>query len=128
MNTLHQREAECIGRVRELVAEARAGHERHQAIGDALMVWLAEVREHFAQEEAWMREAAFAPYALHRAEHARALRELDALVRNWHRAPDLERLAVFVDFEWPMWMEQHIISFDATAAQHLARRGADDHD
>ncbi len=125
MNALHEREAERIGRVRARIAEARAGRERRQAIGDALAVWLAEVREHFAREEQWMREAGFGPYALHRGEHHKALRELEALVRSWHHAPDLDRLAVFVDFEWPLWMEQHIISFDATAAQYLAHRVRD---
>ncbi len=126
MNALHAREAERLGRVRALVDEARSGQERHRAIGDALAVWLAEVRAHFAAEEGWMREADFGPYELHRSEHAKALRELDALVRNWHHAPDLERLAVFVEFEWPLWQEQHIISFDATAAQYLRHRGGGD--
>jgi hemerythrin len=123
MNDDHLRE---IGLVND-VAEALAAHDPGDpSTLDPVLAKLAllavQMREHFGREEMAMRVSRFPGHAGHKAEHDRALAEMDREARLFRQRGDAERLSRYLFEVLPTWYRAHVRSMDAAAAQHVAAR------
>ena len=79
---------------------------------------------HFGAEEAAMREARYAGYARHKAEHDRFLGDLVALAHDHQQKGGGAFLALRVDHWLRGWLRQHVSGTDAELARFLVRRSA----
>ena len=79
---------------------------------------------HFAEEEGWMREFSFPEFPVHRAQHERFLRDLEALAAEHVRpgGPQLEPMRVAT---WlGRWLMDHVSASDTRLARFIVSRSA----
>jgi hemerythrin-like metal-binding protein len=89
---------------------------------DSLFLQLLEhTREHFEQEEAWMRGSAFPATAEHRADHQRVLGDMTRFARQVERG--LIPMARAYVRELPRWFALHAVTMDSALAAHLKATG-----
>jgi hemerythrin len=79
---------------------------------------------HFAAEEAAMREARYAGYARHKAEHDRFVNDLLVLGHEREQQGAGAFLALRVDHWLRGWLVEHVSGTDAALARFLVRRSA----
>jgi hemerythrin len=92
-----------------------------EPLAEACREFLQHSREHFAREEAIMREAGFPPYGIHKSEHDRVLAWLEALGQAVESGSDVVAVSAAVSHDIPDWFIRHIRSMDsATAAWVMA--------
>lgn len=87
---------------------------------EALRCMAAHLREHFAQEDAWMTETDFPPRQCHIDEHAAVLRSADqvlALAEQGELGPIRGFAAALVD-----WFPGHADYLDAALAHWMCKR------
>lgn len=123
MNQVHLEEIDMLNELAELFAARREGKQVEQLLAGRLRALLEHTRQHFAQEEALMRQAGFPPYPVHKQEHDRILGELEALFDGWEVSGDSHALEHFLLTTLPDWMVRHVASMDKVTAHYLARRG-----
>jgi hemerythrin len=124
MNADHAQEFHLLEALGEALAAARRGDRGLDAVLERLALLAVHTREHFLREEAAMREARYAGLAAHKAEHDRALAEMDAEARRYREGGEAERLERYLLEALPAWWFAHIRAHDGAAARHLAERGA----
>ncbi len=111
MDTVHEDFVRC----------ARALTDAPDAdLPEALRRMAAHLREHFAQEDAWMVETAFPPRQCHIDEHAAVLRSADevlALAEQGQLEPARGFAAALVD-----WFPGHADYLDAALAHWMCKR------
>jgi hemerythrin len=126
MNDDHLREIGLVNDVAEaLRARGRGDGKALDPVVAKLALLAVAMREHFLREEAAMRVSGYPGTAAHKAEHDRALTEMDREARLFRQAGDAERLARYLFEVLPTWYRAHVRSMDAAAAQHVARRADD---
>ena len=122
MNEDHREEARLLNAaVEALDGERRGGGDRVATLA-AFDRFVAHTREHFEREEAAMREAAFPPYPVHKAEHDRVLTDLAAEVERYRAAGDADRLRHHAAEAVPAWFLSHIDSMDLVTSRFVAAR------
>ncbi len=121
MNATHKEEVELINQLGELLRAAADGAPDDAAISAQLKAWLEHTRAHFERENRLMREYGFPPYAVHAAEHANVLTELETLRDLWEQNHNPEPLTRYVFDRWPAWFDRHVNSMDKVTAQFLSR-------
>jgi hemerythrin len=124
VNADHREEALLLNGLVEAVAALRADQGSAAAVLQAFGVLDRHTREHFAREEAAMRESGFPPYLIHKAEHDRVLAEMGAEGRGFAEAGDVERLFAYATQVLPAWFFQHIETMDLATARFIGARGA----
>ncbi len=79
-------------------------------------------RAHFAREEAAMKETAFPPYPVHKAEHEHALGYLDQLAREVENGPPSPAWLQAIRLDLPDWYLRHIQTMDSVTARWIAEK------
>ncbi len=79
---------------------------------------------HFGAEEAAMREARYAGYARHKAEHDRVIADLLLLSADLEQNGGGAFLAVRVDHWLQGWLREHVSGTDTELARFLGKRSA----
>lgn len=120
MNTVHYEEVDLINALYAQVEAYTAGSVLPEAVDESLATLLAHMREHFAGEEALMREGGFPVYPVHKAEHDRVLREAQAIYQDWHVGRDLAALSTYLYQTLPTWLMNHISTMDTVTALFLS--------
>jgi hemerythrin len=122
MNRDHRGHVDQVNVVARLVERARAGEDLSSAIDAAVRGVVQHTREHFAREEDAMRRTGFPPYAIHKAEHDRFLREADAALAHWSQGHDLDALERFLRHVLPGWLVHHVSTMDRVSAEYIGDR------
>jgi hemerythrin len=114
---------ELFARVDALLRAAREGRGPVEALH--VLGFLGEyVVEHFALEEALMRDGAYPGFAAHRAEHAALERRFAALRTSFARGGADDALAEAVEAELGGWLVRHVSGTDrALGAWYAALPG-----
>jgi hemerythrin len=114
---------ELFARVDALLRAAREGRGPVEALH--VLGFLGEyVVEHFALEEALMREGAYPGLAAHRAEHAALERRFAALRTSFARAGADDALAESIEAELCGWLVRHVAGTDRALGAWCAARPA----
>jgi hemerythrin len=122
MNDDHREEARLLNAaVDALDAERRGAGDRAVTLA-AFDRFVEHTREHFGREEVSMRDAAFPPYPVHKAEHDRVLAELSSEVEQYRAGGDAERLRRYAAEAVPAWFLSHIDSMDMVTSRFVASR------
>lgn len=116
MNAVHAEEVEQLNRIESLLKRNAPETE----LSEALETLFEHTREHFANEERLMREVGFPPYAVHKAEHDRALNEFQLVMMNWRTRKDNAIVRDYICSDVPQWLHQHIASMDTATANFIA--------
>lgn len=120
MNRDHEDQVEMINAVVAAI-EAHDGSEATvQAVDEALEGFAAHTQEHFSQERDQMLRYQFPAFAMHDAEHQRALERMEAVVVAWSERRDLDTLSGYMRREFPAWLVGHVSAMDVFAAQFVA--------
>lgn len=90
----------------------------------ATKIFLEELVEHtishFSGEEAMMKEHNFPPFAIHKAEHDRVLKELSNITRIFSEGEgDFSLVTSYVDGSLIPWLLNHIETLDTVTAMFL---------
>ncbi len=118
MNADHEQEFRLLEQVGEAL-DAQDGGGGDALVIERLALLAVHSREHFLREELAMRMARFTGAEAHRAEHDRALAEMDEEVRRFRETGDRERLRRYLLDAVPSWFETHIATTDLVAARFL---------
>jgi hemerythrin len=124
LNADHAREARLVNDVEAALEAHQRGEGTLGAVLEKLSVLAVQTREHFLREETLMREARYPGYAAHKAEHDRALAEMDAEARLFRERGDAARLARYLAEALPAWVEGHQRTMDAAAVRLAEQRPA----
>jgi hemerythrin len=79
---------------------------------------------HFGAEEVAMREARYAGYARHKAEHDRFIADLLVLASDQERKGGGAFFAVRIDHWLKTWLREHVSGTDAELGRFLKQRSA----
>lgn len=77
--------------------------------------------EHFARENALMRDCAFFAMHCHEAEHERVLNDMAKIVTSLEQG-DLEPVRLYVGRSLPEWFLEHLSTMDRVTAQYCKER------
>ena len=77
--------------------------------------------EHFAQEDAWMRDNSFPPAGCHQGEHDAVLQVMQEVRRRY--AGGEHDLGQSLAEELPLWFEHHVDTMDNMLAQFMINNG-----
>lgn len=119
MNADHALEVRMLNELEAALSAHRRGQGPLGAVLEKLSVFAVHTREHFMREEALMREARFAAYAMHKAVHDRALAEMNEEAQAFREREDGERLARYLFQKLPDWCVNHIRTMDLVTARSI---------
>ncbi len=119
IDSIHQEE---IAILEELIALIE--REEIEAITPLFIKFIEHMQEHFAYEEALMKEACYPMYTIHQAEHYKVLNEARYNLMLWQSAPDLWELRAYVGEDFVAWIEQHIDAMDVPMIDFFEKGGA----
>ncbi len=110
----HRNLFQLLERLRQ---DARTGliNQETQSIVDALRLY---TENHFAREEAFMREIDYPDYARHKAEHERFVSEVCALQSRLARGA--RTLSLSIEQVLSDWLRQHVLVHDKALAKAVA--------
>lgn len=112
---------ELFRRFGALVLAMRSGDRNEIGL---LFAFLGEyVVLHFQAEERVMRDTAFPGATVHKAAHARFVREYEDLKRLYEANGPTHGVAVKTETWIEDWFRSHIAGLDQALARHLRRRG-----
>ena len=112
MNDLHLEESLLINKL-----ETAAKSADIEATLQTLKELLEHTTMHFAQEEKIMRDAAFAEYNSHKAEHDRHLSELRSIIEYFDTRKDPNAILAYIDGNLQRWMIDHVKTMDSVMAE-----------
>jgi hemerythrin len=115
----HQELFRRAGKLLEGLQRGEAGE-----VGELVQYLHRYAITHFGAEEAAMREARYAGYARHKAEHDRFIGDLQALAAEHVQKGGGAFLALRVDHWLRGWLREHVAGMDTDLARFLARRSA----
>lgn len=117
MNVDHALEVRMLNEIGAALAAHQRGRGDLVAVLEKLSVFAVHTREHFLREESLMREARFPAYLVHKAEHDRALAEMNDEARAFRESGDDQRLASYLFRRLPEWFVNHMQSMDLVTAR-----------
>ena len=127
MNNDHEEATNLVNQIQALIDQAQSNEigseEKTEEITAAFKALLEHNREHFAREEAKMREFNFPPYPVHKGEHERVLAEMESVLAAWQANQDLNQLKQYIDGELLSWFINHIQTMDTMTAVYISRSG-----
>ncbi len=92
---------------------------------EEVLAFLREYAEtHFALEERWMREHAFAGYLRHKAQHDRFVSDLRAISKDFADPGARAFVTLRVSHWLARWLEEHVSGVDRELGAFLAKRTA----
>lgn len=112
MNDLHLEESLLINKLETVAKSADI-----EATLQTLKELLEHTTMHFAQEEKIMRDAAFAEYNSHKAEHDRHLSELRSIIEYFDTRKDPNAILAYIDGNLQRWMIDHVKTMDSVMAE-----------
>lgn len=121
MNADHAEEVRLLEDLGVALEAHRAGGPIDPVL-ERLALLAVHTREHFLREEQVMREERFPAYVPHKADHDRALAEMDQEARRFREQGDPDRLAAYLFQVVPAWFVQHIRTMDAVTARFVTAR------
>lgn len=119
---LDEQHREILTELQALIHAIRRGCSRDQ-VGRTLAFLRAHVAEHFAAEEALMREVAYPELERHRAEHDAFVADLAHLEHDHERHGATPVLILRVNDEVTSWLRKHLFESDREVAAFLRQRG-----
>lgn len=121
MNDVHTEDVHLINRLFEtLLAYENEPTEKNALEVDAVFeAWYTHTVTHFEGEEEKMKESGFPPYAMHKAEHDRALGEMKHLFDTWKETRESKPLKIYLIEVLPHWLLTHIQTMDTVTARFL---------
>jgi len=122
MNEDHREEAMRLNDLADAVKGHRAGKVPVETVLHRFEALFQHTQEHFAREEAAMREAGFPPFPVHKAEHDRVVEEMESEETHFRETGDTARLWQYVSQAIPAWFVSHIESMDQVTAGFIAAR------
>jgi hemerythrin len=127
MNADHAEEMRLLEDLGDALDEHRDGRGSLAPVLERLALLAVHTREHFLREEQAMRETGFPAYPVHKAEHDRALSEMDQEARRFREGGDPERLRKYLFQVVPAWFIHHIRTMDETTARFVSSTSAAQH-
>lgn len=122
MNADHAEEVRLLADLDAALAAHERGEGLLATVLERLSLLAIHTRGHFLREESLMREVGFPAYAAHKAEHDRALAQMDAEARIFRDGGDAARLARYLFEALPAWFLDHIGTMDLVTARFAAAR------
>ncbi|HTN51738.1 MAG TPA: hemerythrin family protein [Anaeromyxobacter sp.] len=119
MNADHAQEMRLLEELGEALDAHRAGKGSLAPVLERLALLAVHTREHFLREEQVMREAGFPAYPMHKAEHDRALAEMDLQARRFREGGDPAKLWSYLFEVVPAWFVHHIRTMDSVTARFV---------
>jgi hemerythrin len=119
-NEDHEAEGRLLNEVASAIGRYCDGSEGQDAVLAPLEALVEHTREHFEREDRLMREQGFPAYAVHRAEHARVLSEMEREAFAFREQGDPSRLSRYVTAVLPSWFVNHIQTMDDVTARFAA--------
>jgi len=119
INAIHAQEIDILN---GLIALVRSGEE-HEAITTSFQEFIDHMQAHFAYEESLMKDAGYAMYAIHQAEHYKVLNEARYNFMDWSSSKDIERLREYFEEDLVAWYDQHVDAMDKPMADFLKHKG-----
>ncbi len=120
MNADHAEEIRLLESLGDALAAHRRGEGPPAAVVERLSLLAVHTREHFLREEQVMRETRFPAYPVHKADHDRALAEMDVEARRFREGGDPDRLWSYLFEVVPAWFVHHIKTMDTVTARYVA--------
>lgn len=111
VDTIDSEHLELFDLVNEIIGSLLAGGSG-QSVVDLLAVVRANVAAHFAHEEAFMDEVAFADRVAHKAAHDALLAEIEAIMKDTEAGAYDDRRAELAH-RLSMWFSDHFNKMDA---------------
>jgi hemerythrin len=122
MNEDHREEARLLNALAGALSALRSGAGTRDGVLAAWVPLERHTREHFAREDAAMREAGFPAYPVHHGEHERVLAEMSEEARAFADGGDAGRLWTYVSEAVPAWFVRHIQTMDDVTARFVSAR------
>lgn len=82
----------------------------------------AETKEHFAEEEAWMKQIKHSSMPEHKADHEKVLGELYRFLQK-SKAGNTMMARAYVKDRLPEWFDLHLSMMDSALAADLKQKG-----
>ena len=114
MNDTHLEDLIMINELAQLIEDKKT-----DLITEKLDALIVHTVEHFSSEERMMLEKRFPAYPMHKAEHDRALAEMNEVVAEWKANKELEALRNYIVTTMPAWLVQHVSTMDTVTARFL---------
>jgi len=114
MNDTHLEDLIMINELAQLIKD-----KKNELITEKLDALVAHTVEHFSGEEKMMIENRFPAYAMHKAEHDRALAQMNEVVARWRADKDMVALREYIEKIMPAWLVQHVSTMDTVTAHFL---------
>jgi hemerythrin len=120
MNADHAEELRLLDELGGALQAHKEAKGSLEGIIEKLALLAVHTREHFLREEQVMRETQFPAYPVHKADHDRALAEMDQEAKRFRDGGDPDRLWSYLFEVVPAWFVQHIRTMDAVTARYVA--------
>jgi hemerythrin len=118
-NDDHQSEARLLNDAIDAVEAYRDGRFSAEDVLQRLDALRILEREHFAREEAAMRECGYPAYAVHRQEHERVLADRRFEAERFRLGRGAGRLLAYLTETVPVWLLGHLQTMDLHAARFV---------
>jgi hemerythrin len=125
-NDDHQAEARLLNDAIDAVEAYRDGRFSAEDVLQRLDALRILEREHFAREEAAMRECGYPAYAVHRQEHQRVLADRRFEAERFRLGRGAGRLLAYLTETVPVWLLGHLQTMDLHAARFVAASAGED--
>ena len=112
-----------VARVNELVSAMKSGKGR-ELIGDTLVFLGKYALDHFATEEAFMRQHSYPEYDKHKAIHEAFKQDFGSLAKEFDAGEKSLSLTVQVQHRIADWLRTHILQTDQELGRFLRAKGA----
>jgi len=106
----------------DLLVDAMMKREGPEALASLFDFLGSYVYDHFAAEEALMREQAYPQLAEHEAEHRRFIEDFKALQREYTRDGPTALILVKMNGRIAQWLVEHIARTDKALGDHVKRQ------
>ena len=121
MNKTHEREADLVNSLFEMISAHQSGTPASDALTAAVSDFRDHMERHFSREEEMMEQAGFPAFHVHKREHDRVRAELDAILAPLHTSNDFSPLADYLQNTHPDWAKNHIATMDTMTAFYIVR-------
>jgi len=127
MQETHEDEIEILNEIDKLAIEYSMdkSDEKHNALEAKINVYLAHVKEHFANEERLMKKYKFPSYEMHKMAHDMFLADISITIKQWKKFGDIDKVVNFIR-KSPEWIVLHINTVDAPTSAYLAHKMAEE--
>ena len=123
MQKTHEDEIELLNEIEKLAIRYGMDKSNLNQLEEKLDMYIAHVKEHFANEERLMEKYDFPSYEMHKMAHDMFLLDLDYAIKHWKEFGNIDKIINFI-YKSPEWIVMHINSVDAPTSIYLAKKMA----